>query len=139
MYSDEEVKQNPNVLDEIEQDVEEECVSKIGNVIAVSADPDGIVTIRFDSNEEAKKCILLMNGRKFNGNRITAKYYEDEHPVVEESKNDNDNNNSNSNNQRVSSNGGGVEILAERKATRIDTQENEKELLDDFFSSLSKS
>lgn len=131
MYTVEEIQQNPNVLDEIEQDVEEECVKKIGNVIAVSADPDGIVTIRFESNEEAKKCILLMNGRKFNGNRISAKYYEDEHPVVE-SKND-------GKKVKRSYNEGGGEILVERKATKIDNEENEKELLDDFFSSLGKS
>lgn len=42
MYSSEDAKQNPNLLDEIEEDVESEC-NKIGNVIAVSADPDGVV------------------------------------------------------------------------------------------------
>ncbi len=68
----------PSLLLDLKEDVRDEC-SKIGdvtNVVLFDKEPDGIMTVRFSTEEAAGKCIAAMDGRYFGGRTVAAELYD---------------------------------------------------------------
>jgi HIV Tat-specific factor 1 len=70
-----ELEQDPTLLLDLKDDVREECTDKIGgvtNVVLWDLEPEGIMTVRFSSHDQAQKCVQMMDGRFFAQRRINA-------------------------------------------------------------------
>lgn len=68
---------NPNLRAELEEDVAAEC-SKLGRIERLrvfAGNPEGVISIRYQFEEEAEACVKLMNGRFFGGQQIEAHMY----------------------------------------------------------------
>jgi len=64
--------------DELKEEIMEEA-KKLGHVESVKVferSSLGVVAIKFSTSSAAEKCLSLMNGRIFDGNRIAAEYYD---------------------------------------------------------------
>lgn len=61
-------------VSELEEDVKEECDEKYGKVmhIAVDANSAGNIYVKFDKQENSKKAVDDLNGRKFDGRIVSA-------------------------------------------------------------------
>lgn len=69
-----EIEEDPASLLEIKEDIREEC-SKLGtvtNVVLYDQEPEGIVTVKFQTAQSAASCIDAMNGRPFDGRIVGA-------------------------------------------------------------------
>ncbi|KAJ5516357.1 hypothetical protein N7527_007917 [Penicillium freii] len=74
MFKLKELEDDPLVSIEIQDDIRSEC-SKIGDVTKVvvwDGEADGVVTVRFVSTADARRCVNIMNGRYFGGNTVLA-------------------------------------------------------------------
>ncbi|KAJ5862201.1 hypothetical protein N7455_006269 [Penicillium solitum] len=74
MFTLEELEEDPLASIEIQDDIRSEC-SKIGDVAKVvvwDGEADGVVTVRFVSTADARRCVKIMNGRYFGGNTVVA-------------------------------------------------------------------
>lgn len=70
-----ELESDPSLLLDLKQDVRDECNSKIGgvtNVILWDKEPEGIITVRFQTPHQAAACVQMMKGRYFAQRRIDA-------------------------------------------------------------------
>lgn len=79
LFTLEEVKENPNLLNEIDIDVRSELEAKCGKVSKFEIfhdHPDGVIKVKFENTLEAEACIELMNGRLYDGREITAEYWD---------------------------------------------------------------
>lgn len=77
--SDVDLQEEPEFLNEICEDVKEEC-ARYGTVIKIWIDPvklDGRVWIKFLSTDESLKAINGLNGRYFAGKAVTAEFVEE--------------------------------------------------------------
>jgi len=78
MFDPMEAKSDPNFYEDLRNDVEQEC-SKIGPVVSVKImerNPEGVVAVKFSNAIAASKCIEVMNGRYFGGNKLSADFYD---------------------------------------------------------------
>ncbi|KAL1598884.1 Phosphatidylinositol-3-phosphatase SAC1 [Paraconiothyrium brasiliense] len=78
--ADQELNQfGPNWAKDLETEVKTECNSKYGNVvhIAVDANSDGEIFVKFDSVSGGEKALQGLNGRNFNYRTIRASYVVD--------------------------------------------------------------
>lgn len=69
-----EIEQDPEVVDDIEQDIQEEC-SKFGEVVKVTVfnlEKLGVVSVKFSDKNDALKCISQLDGRYFGGEKLQA-------------------------------------------------------------------
>ncbi|XP_031491071.1 uncharacterized protein LOC116258095 isoform X1 [Nymphaea colorata] len=74
MFTPSELRDDPNMLTELQEDVTEEC-AKIGPIDSVKvceSHPQGVVLVRFKDRKDVLKCIELMSGRWFGGKQIHA-------------------------------------------------------------------
>ncbi|KIS72183.1 U2 snRNP complex subunit CUS2 [Mycosarcoma maydis] len=70
-----ELESDPTLLLDLKEDVREECNSSIGgvtNVVLWDAEPEGIITVKFSTPDQANACVRMMNGRFFAQRRIDA-------------------------------------------------------------------
>ncbi|EPE25238.1 RNA-binding, RBD [Glarea lozoyensis ATCC 20868] len=74
MFSLAELADDPAAILDIKEDIREEC-SKLGevtNVVLFDLEEEGIASVRFTNAEAAKACVILMNGRNFDGQKVEA-------------------------------------------------------------------
>ncbi|SPO21202.1 related to Splicing factor U2AF-associated protein 2 [Ustilago trichophora] len=75
MFTLYELDSDPTLLLDLKEDVREECSEKIGgvtNVVLWDKEPEGIITVKFKTAEQAKGCVKMMKGRFFAQRRIDA-------------------------------------------------------------------
>ncbi|KAI8895325.1 hypothetical protein BC833DRAFT_529578, partial [Globomyces pollinis-pini] len=74
MFTLDELKEQPELLLDIKEDLREECAQfgEVTNVILFDLEPQGVMVVRFKTPESAQACILKMNGRLLDGRRIVA-------------------------------------------------------------------
>jgi HIV Tat-specific factor 1 len=78
MFTLEELAEDPAALQEIKEDIQDECADKfqtlgtVANVTVFDLEPDGIATVRFSTIEAANACVELMNGRHFASRTVHA-------------------------------------------------------------------
>lgn len=53
-----------------------EAIGTVTNVILYDAEPDGVVSVKFQHREDAIECVNKMNGRFFGGQRLEARVYD---------------------------------------------------------------
>ncbi|GME23137.1 Nuclear mRNA splicing factor-associated [Neofusicoccum parvum] len=90
MYTLQEIEEDPDVEEEIKDDIMEEG-SKFGEVEKVyifNKEPDGVATIKFYDATAATKCAKAFNGRSFDG-RIVKSYVADGSEFFKREKRDN--------------------------------------------------
>lgn len=74
MFTLAEIKEDPECVADIEEDIRDEC-SKLGevvNVVLFDMEEDGIASVRFGNAEAARACVSLMDGRAFDGRTVVA-------------------------------------------------------------------
>ncbi|KAK5013568.1 hypothetical protein LTR16_001749 [Cryomyces antarcticus] len=74
MFTLAELEEDPEAKQDIQEDIQEEC-SKLGevtNVVLYDKEPAGVASVRFDSDEAARACVRLMDGRAFGGRQVEA-------------------------------------------------------------------
>ncbi|ELP91928.1 hypothetical protein EIN_399680 [Entamoeba invadens IP1] len=66
-------------FDDLKNDIKSEVRKSCGpvdRVIVFSTNPQGVVMLKFYTNDVAEKCIKLMNGRWFDQRQLTCEYYD---------------------------------------------------------------
>ncbi|TKY90826.1 hypothetical protein EX895_000824 [Sporisorium graminicola] len=75
MFTLHELDSDPTLLLDLKQDVREECTDTVGgvtNVVLWDKEPEGIMTVKFQTHEQAAACVRMMKGRFFAQRRIDA-------------------------------------------------------------------
>ncbi|KAF2667830.1 hypothetical protein BT63DRAFT_374893 [Microthyrium microscopicum] len=74
MFTLKELEEDPVSILDIKEDIREEGerLGQVTNVVLYDKEPEGIVTIRFSSAESAMKCVHLMDGRSYGGQKVVA-------------------------------------------------------------------
>lgn len=70
-----ELEDDPTLLLDLKEDVREECSDRVGgvtNVVLWDREPEGIITVKFKTSEQAEECVKMMKGRFFAQRRIDA-------------------------------------------------------------------
>lgn len=65
--------------DDLKSELAEELTDKLGGFEAIKIferSPDGVVAVKFGSQLEAEKCIKLMDGRFFGGQKLICEFYD---------------------------------------------------------------
>eukprot|EP00047_Mylnosiga_fluctuans_P005102 m.238456 g.238456 ORF g.238456 m.238456 type:complete len:381 (-) comp13303_c0_seq1:66-1208(-) len=78
MFDPKEFEEDPTYLTELSEDVRTEC-SKFGQVKKVlifDRHPEGVLSVRFSSKDEADSCIAVMNGRWFAKRKLEAEHWD---------------------------------------------------------------
>jgi HIV Tat-specific factor 1 len=75
-----ELEEDPHAKRDIELDIEEGCseIGKVEQVVLFDEEPEGVVLVRFTTEQEPDACIDKMNGRFFGGQKLTATKYDGE-------------------------------------------------------------
>ncbi|MCJ1406903.1 hypothetical protein MMC19_000973 [Ptychographa xylographoides] len=74
MFTLAELEEDPAAILDIKEDIRDEC-AKIGdvtNVVLFDREPDGVASVRFSTEEAARGCVQVMNGRFFAGTQVVA-------------------------------------------------------------------
>lgn len=77
MFHPEEFLKNPLAKEELEEDIMTEA-KKLGTVNKIklfSTNPEGVVSIKFTTEEAATTCVQKMNGRWFAGRQLKVGVY----------------------------------------------------------------
>ncbi|KAK9466663.1 hypothetical protein V1512DRAFT_263155 [Lipomyces arxii] len=63
---------------DIKQDIREGCeeIGPVTNVVLYDLEPDGIISVRFQHQQDALECVRQMDGRFFDGKRLEAGLYD---------------------------------------------------------------
>lgn len=74
MFEPDELLLDPDAVEQLEVDVSSECtkLGPVDKVCVYKAHPQGVVSVRFRTEEAAQACITLMSGRWFGGRQIAA-------------------------------------------------------------------
>ncbi|CDU23225.1 related to Splicing factor U2AF-associated protein 2 [Sporisorium scitamineum] len=75
MFTLHELDSDPTLLLDLKEDVREECNDTVGgvtNVVLWDKEPEGIMTVKFQSEQQAEACVRMMKGRFFAQRRIDA-------------------------------------------------------------------
>ncbi|KAF3905428.1 hypothetical protein ABW20_dc0101584 [Dactylellina cionopaga] len=78
MFTLKELEEDPVAILDIKEDIREEC-SKLGdvkNITLYDEEEDGVVSVRFGTEEGALACVRLMDGRHFAGAKVEAYIYD---------------------------------------------------------------
>ncbi|KAL1406055.1 hypothetical protein Q8F55_007738 [Vanrija albida] len=77
MFKLEDLDKEPELLLELKEDVRDEAESlgAVTNVVLYDKEADGVMTIKFKDGTAAQACVLKMDGRFFDGRRISAALY----------------------------------------------------------------
>ncbi|EPY50160.1 U2 snRNP-associated protein Uap2 [Schizosaccharomyces cryophilus OY26] len=78
IFTLDELDAQPELLLDLKEDItaEAEKCGRVTNVVLYDQEPEGVVTIRFSTNEEAEECMRLMQGRYFDGRIVEASIYD---------------------------------------------------------------
>lgn len=78
MFIPEELEASPTAKDELEADVLSEAnkAGKVEKIRIFNKNPEGIVTVRYTTKEEADACVVMMDGRWFGSRQIQAAKYD---------------------------------------------------------------
>ena len=68
--------QDGDSVEEIQSDLEHEIKRKVGPVTVTILEQYQLACCKFRSEEEAQRCIALLNGRKYDGRSIKAEFYD---------------------------------------------------------------
>ncbi|KAI9851805.1 MAG: hypothetical protein M1838_002663 [Thelocarpon superellum] len=74
MFTLEELEEDPAAILDIKEDIRGEC-AKLGdvtNVVLFDLEPAGVASVRFGTEDAAKACVRVMNGRLFAGSQVEA-------------------------------------------------------------------
>lgn len=74
-----ELTEDPLAASEIREDIIagcEEGAGPVSSAVLFEHDPAGVVSVKFEDREDARRCVELMNGRFFAGHRLTAEIYD---------------------------------------------------------------
>ncbi|KAI9811924.1 MAG: hypothetical protein M1832_000666 [Thelocarpon impressellum] len=74
LFTLQELEEDPAAMLDIKEDIRDECekLGPVTNVVLFDGEPDGVVSVRFASEEAAKACVRSMHNRLFSGQRIQA-------------------------------------------------------------------
>ncbi|SAM60707.1 related to Splicing factor U2AF-associated protein 2 [Ustilago bromivora] len=75
MFTLHELDSDPTLLLDLKEDVRDECTAKIGgvtNVVLWDKEPAGIMTVRFQTEQQAEACVKMMKARYFAQRSIDA-------------------------------------------------------------------
>ncbi|SNX81933.1 related to Splicing factor U2AF-associated protein 2 [Melanopsichium pennsylvanicum] len=75
MFTLSELEEDPTLLLDLKEDVRDECSEMIGgvtNVVLWDQEPEGLITVKFKTSEQARQCVNMMQGRFFARRRIDA-------------------------------------------------------------------
>lgn len=74
MFTLQELEEDPAALQDIEEDIREECekLGDVTNVVLFDQEEEGIVSVKFSTPEAAEACVKLMHGRSFAGRTVEA-------------------------------------------------------------------
>jgi HIV Tat-specific factor 1 len=74
MFTLQELEEDPAALEEIEEDIRDECekLGEVTNVVLFDREEEGIVSVKFTTPEAAEACLQLMHGRAFDGRTVEA-------------------------------------------------------------------
>lgn len=74
MFEPSEFAENPFYREELERDLREEAgrLGKLEKLRIYASNPDGVVSLKFATQESADECVALMNGRFFAGRKLAA-------------------------------------------------------------------
>ncbi|EIW68105.1 hypothetical protein TREMEDRAFT_32917 [Tremella mesenterica DSM 1558] len=77
MFSPKDLDEDPGLLLELKEDVREEAetLGEVTNVVLYDKEEEGVMTIKFKDTISAQACVNKMNGRFFDGRRISASLY----------------------------------------------------------------
>lgn len=71
---------DPSLILDLKRDIEDECLAKLGaakiNVQVFEESEDGMCSVKFREQLQASACVRLMNGRRYDGRRVTAQIYD---------------------------------------------------------------
>lgn len=75
-----ELQEDPEAENDIKEDMYSGCeqVGTVAEVVIYNAEPEGVVSVRFDTPEDAQACVEKMNGRFFGGQKLTAQVFDTE-------------------------------------------------------------
>ncbi|KAG9038049.1 hypothetical protein FRB95_002977 [Tulasnella sp. JGI-2019a] len=77
MFTLKDLEDDASLLLDLKQEVREECetLGDVTNIVLYDKEPDGVITVKFRDSVSAQACILRMNGRFFDGRKVTAELY----------------------------------------------------------------
>ncbi|KAF8973297.1 hypothetical protein BDZ97DRAFT_2070371 [Flammula alnicola] len=77
MFNLQDLEKDASLLLDLKDDVREECSSlgEVTNVVLYDQEKDGVMTVKFRDPIGAQACILKMNGRFFDGRRVSAEFF----------------------------------------------------------------
>ncbi|KAJ2922717.1 hypothetical protein H1R20_g14345, partial [Candolleomyces eurysporus] len=77
MFKLEDLEKDATLLLDLKEDVREECsnLGEVTNVTLYDNEPDGVITVKFRDPVSAAACVIKMNGRYFDGQRVIAELY----------------------------------------------------------------
>ncbi|KAF5317155.1 hypothetical protein D9611_003909 [Ephemerocybe angulata] len=77
MFRLEDLEKDAALLLDLKEDVREECsmLGDVTNVTLYDKEADGVMTVKFRDPVSAQACIIRMNGRFFDGQRVIAELY----------------------------------------------------------------
>ena len=78
MFTLSEIDEDPSVILDLKEDIREECetLGKVTNIVVFDKEEEGVVSLRYVTEEGAQACIKAMNGRFFSGQKIEAEIYD---------------------------------------------------------------
>ncbi|KAJ2916788.1 hypothetical protein MD484_g3643, partial [Candolleomyces efflorescens] len=77
MFRLEDLEKDATLLLDLKEDVREECstLGEVTNVTLYDSEPDGVMTVKFKDPVSAAACVIKMNGRFFDGQRVIAELF----------------------------------------------------------------
>jgi len=77
MFSLKDLEEEVSLLIDLKSDVREECetLGDVTNVVLYDKESDGVMTVKFRDPVSAQACIMKMNGRFFDGRKVSAELY----------------------------------------------------------------
>lgn len=70
--------EDPEARCEIEEDILSgaEEIGPVSKMIFFDAEPEGVVSIKFEDKQDADRCIRVMDGRYYSGRKLSAEAYD---------------------------------------------------------------
>ncbi|KAG8863479.1 hypothetical protein FRB96_008219 [Tulasnella sp. 330] len=77
MFTLKDLEDDASLLLDLKQEVREECetLGDVTNIVLYDKELDGVITVKFRDSVSAQACILKMNGRFFDGRKVSAELY----------------------------------------------------------------
>lgn len=78
VFTLEELAADPMAASDIKEDILAGCeaIGTVTNIIIYDAEPEGVVSVKFQNKDDAIECVKRMNGRFFGGQKLDASIYD---------------------------------------------------------------